>query len=107
MRVFTSALMVALMIVLGWALAPAASAQGAASGAPTMGGSYATAALNIGAAAGPVLGAFGLATGLGLIAPIWVASVLTAIALVIMLLTGRARTNSAVEANSWIIQMRC
>ena len=37
----------------------------AASGAPTMGGSYATAALNIGAAAGPVLGALGLATGLG------------------------------------------
>ena len=71
----------------------------AASGAPTMGGSYATAALNIGAAAGPVLGALGLATGLGLLAPVWVASVLTAIALVIMLLTRRALTKTAAEAN--------
>ncbi|MCS3844857.1 DHA1 family chloramphenicol resistance protein-like MFS transporter [Microbacterium sp. AK031] len=62
----------------------------AASGAPTMGGSYATAALNIGAAAGPVLGGVGLATGLGLLAPVWVAAALTAIALVIMLITGRA-----------------
>ncbi|MDA3626431.1 MFS transporter [Saccharopolyspora sp. WRP15-2] len=62
----------------------------AASGAPTMGGSYATAALNIGAAAGPALGAFGLATGLGTLAPVWVASVLTAVALVITLLSGHA-----------------
>ncbi|WP_148239398.1 Cmx/CmrA family chloramphenicol efflux MFS transporter [Ruania zhangjianzhongii] len=69
----------------------------AASGAPTMGGSYATAALNIGAAAGPVLGAVGLATGLGLLAPVWVASALTAIALVIMLLTGRALTQNPAE----------
>lgn len=67
----------------------------AASGAPTMGGSYATAALNTGAAAGPVLGAFGLKTGLGVLAPIWVASVLTAIALVIMLLTRRALPKTA------------
>lgn len=69
----------------------------AASDAPTMGGSYATAALNLGAAAGPVLGAFGLATGLGLLAPVWVAAVLTAVALVIMLLTGRALTMNAAE----------
>lgn len=61
----------------------------AASRAPTMSGSYATAALNIGAAAGPVLGASGLATGLGLLAPVWVASALTALALVVMLLSGR------------------
>lgn len=59
----------------------------AASGAPTMNGSCATAALNIGAAAGPVLGAFGFATGLGLLAPVWVAAALTAIALVVMVLT--------------------
>jgi len=62
----------------------------ASSGAPTMGGSYATAALNAGAAAGPVLGAFGLTTGLGLSAPMWTAAALTAAALVIMCLTGRA-----------------
>lgn len=70
----------------------------AASAAPTMGGSYATAALNIGAAAGPVLGAFGLATGLGLLAPVWVASTLTAIALVIMHRSGRALTKIGAEA---------
>lgn len=61
----------------------------AASAAPTMGGSYATASLNVGAAAGPVLGAIGLSAGLGLLAPVWVASVLTAIALVVMLLFRR------------------
>jgi DHA1 family chloramphenicol resistance protein-like MFS transporter len=71
----------------------------AASGAPTMGGSYATAALNIGAAAGPVFGAFALATGQGLLAPVWVASALTAIALVIMLLTRRTLTKTEVEVN--------
>jgi MFS transporter, DHA1 family, chloramphenicol resistance protein len=62
----------------------------AASGAPTMGGSYATMALNIGAAAGPLLGALGLATGAGaLAAPAWVAAALTAMALVVMLLSKR------------------
>ena len=59
----------------------------AASGAPTMGGSYATAALNIGAAAGPVLGALGLATGVGELAPVWVAAGLTALTLTVMLLS--------------------
>ena len=71
----------------------------AASGAPTMSGSYATAALNIGAAAGPVLGALGLASGLGLLAPVWVASALTAVALVIILLAGRALTKTDAEVN--------
>lgn len=61
----------------------------AASGAPTMGGSYATAALNVGAAAGPVLGALGLATGVGELAPVWVAAGLTALTLVVMLLSKR------------------
>ncbi|WP_238010015.1 Cmx/CmrA family chloramphenicol efflux MFS transporter [Dactylosporangium sp. AC04546] len=56
----------------------------AASEAPTMGGSYATAALNIGAAAGPAIGAVALAgsTDLG---PVWVAAVLTGIALLMLL----------------------
>ena len=61
----------------------------AAAGAPTMGGAYATAALNIGAAAGPVLGALGLATGAGALAPVWVAAALTALALLAMLLSKR------------------
>ncbi|WOC13714.1 Cmx/CmrA family chloramphenicol efflux MFS transporter [Gordonia sp. MP11Mi] len=56
----------------------------AADCAPTMGGSYATAALNIGAAAGPVLGALGLATGAGALAPVWAAAALTGVALVVM-----------------------
>ncbi|GAA1541777.1 MULTISPECIES: Cmx/CmrA family chloramphenicol efflux MFS transporter [Brevibacterium] len=61
----------------------------AASDAPTMGGSYATAALNIGAAAGPVLGAVALASGPGLVAPLWVASGLTAVSLVILVVSRR------------------
>lgn len=69
----------------------------AASGAPTMGGSYATIALNLGAAAGPALGAFGLTTGLGLLAPTWIAAALTAGALMIMLFAGRALTNTSTE----------
>lgn len=61
----------------------------AASGAPTMGGSYATAALNVGAAVGPVLGGFALTTGAGLLGPVWVATGLTGSALVVALLSRR------------------
>lgn len=66
----------------------------AASGAPTMAGSYATAALNTGAAAGPVLGALGLATGAGALAPVWVAATLTTLALLVMLVSRRALMTS-------------
>ncbi|NYI75716.1 Cmx/CmrA family chloramphenicol efflux MFS transporter [Nocardioides panzhihuensis] len=59
----------------------------AASGAPTMGGSYATAALNLGAAAGPILGALALTTEAAELAPVWVAAGLTALALAVMLLS--------------------
>ena len=55
----------------------------AASDAPTMGGSYATAALNIGAAAGPAIGAFTL-SGSSELGPVWVAAALTAAALLMM-----------------------
>lgn len=51
--------------------------------APTMGGSYATAALNIGAAAGPALAATTLSSRAGDLGPVWVSSLLVAIALVI------------------------
>lgn len=61
----------------------------AAADAPTMGGAYATAALNVGAATGPVLGTLALATGAGALAPAWVAAALTALALVIVLLSQR------------------
>ena len=60
----------------------------AASEAPTMGGSYATAALNIGAAAGPALGAVALESSSNL-GPVWAATALTALALLVMLPTLR------------------
>lgn len=56
-----------------------------AAGAPTMAGSYATAALNIGAAAGPIVAAATLATGAGDLGPVWASSLLVALALVIAL----------------------
>lgn len=56
-----------------------------ASGAPTMGGSYATAALNLGAAGGPVAAAATLQAGLGALGPVWASTVLVAIALSIAL----------------------
>jgi MFS transporter, DHA1 family, chloramphenicol resistance protein len=56
----------------------------AASEAPTMGGSYATVALNIGAAAGPAIGAVAL-TDSSNMGPVWVAAALTALALLVML----------------------
>lgn len=57
----------------------------AATGAPTMGGSYATMALNAGAALGPVLGGITLSAGFGLLAPVWVAALLVALAMLISL----------------------
>lgn len=54
----------------------------AASGAPTLGGSFATAALNVGAAVGPAAAAATIATGLGDRGPVWVAVAATALALV-------------------------
>ncbi|WP_433556411.1 Cmx/CmrA family chloramphenicol efflux MFS transporter [Pseudonocardia xinjiangensis] len=54
-------------------------------GAPTMGGSYATAALNIGAAGGPVVAAVALGSGAGDLGPVWVSALLVAAALLIAL----------------------
>jgi MFS transporter, DHA1 family, chloramphenicol resistance protein len=54
-----------------------------AADAPTMAGSYATAALNVGAATGPILAAFALATGPA--GPLWAAAVLVATALLLAL----------------------
>ncbi|MFI6263382.1 Cmx/CmrA family chloramphenicol efflux MFS transporter [Micromonospora sp. NPDC051006] len=57
----------------------------AAAGAPTMGGSYATAALNLGAAGGPVVAAATLGANAGDLGPVWVSGLLVAIALIIAL----------------------
>ncbi|MEU6803758.1 Cmx/CmrA family chloramphenicol efflux MFS transporter [Streptomyces neyagawaensis] len=54
-----------------------------AAGAPTMAGSYATAALNIGAAAGPVIAATTLGTRAGALGPLWASGVLVAVALLV------------------------
>jgi MFS transporter, DHA1 family, chloramphenicol resistance protein len=96
------------LLLLGWCalglwaahptvLLPLAFAQGAlafavgstliarvlyeAADAPTMAGSYATAALNVGAAAGPILAAFALAIGPA--GPLWAAAALVAAALLL------------------------
>ncbi|TVT53773.1 MFS transporter [Amycolatopsis rhizosphaerae] len=57
--------------------------------APTMAGSYATAALNVGAAAGPVLAAATLGTGLAQRGPVWASALLVAGALFLTLLLRR------------------
>ncbi|MBD3141965.1 Cmx/CmrA family chloramphenicol efflux MFS transporter [Microbispora bryophytorum] len=67
-----------------------------AAGAPTMAGSYATAALNVGAAAGPLLAAATLGTaalgeGAADLGPLWVSALLVAIALLIALPSGVVR----------------
>jgi DHA1 family chloramphenicol resistance protein-like MFS transporter len=55
----------------------------AATDAPTMGGSYATAALNLGATVGPALGAVAIA-GAGARGPLGVAVALSALALIVL-----------------------
>lgn len=54
-----------------------------AAGAPTMAGSYATAALNVGAAAGPLIAAATLNTAAGAHGPLWASGLLVAVALLI------------------------
>ncbi|MFB7650623.1 MULTISPECIES: Cmx/CmrA family chloramphenicol efflux MFS transporter [unclassified Streptomyces] len=61
----------------------------AASGAPTMAGSYATAALNTGAATGPVIAATTLHTPAGATGPLWVSGGLVAVALVVGVSLGK------------------
>lgn len=61
----------------------------AATGAPRMGGSYATMALNVGAALGPVLGGITLSAGSGQLSPVWVAMLLVSLALLIALAAPR------------------
>ncbi|GAA0923803.1 Cmx/CmrA family chloramphenicol efflux MFS transporter [Streptomyces thermoalcalitolerans] len=51
--------------------------------APTMAGSYATAALNVGAAVGPLIAATALGTAAGILGPLWASGLLVAIALLI------------------------
>ncbi|MFI2763490.1 Cmx/CmrA family chloramphenicol efflux MFS transporter [Streptomyces echinatus] len=59
-----------------------------AAGAPTMAGSYATAALNIGAAAGPLVAATTLGTPAGHLGPLWASGLLVALALLVAFFAG-------------------
>lgn len=52
-----------------------------APGAPTLAGSFATAAFNVGAAAGPWLGGLTIDAGFGFRSPVWVSAALMALAL--------------------------
>lgn len=54
-----------------------------AAGAPTMAGSYATAALNVGAAVGPLVAATTLSTSARDLGPLWASGLLVAVALLI------------------------
>jgi MFS transporter, DHA1 family, chloramphenicol resistance protein len=54
-----------------------------AAGAPTMAGSYATAALNVGAAVGPLIAAATLSTPVGDLGPLWASGLLVLVALLI------------------------
>ena len=55
----------------------------AAAGAPTMAGSYATAALNVGAVVGPIFAAAALGLIPGALGPVWAATIVTAAALLL------------------------
>lgn len=65
----------------------------AAGEAPTLAGGFATAALNVGAAAGPSIGALALDGGLGHRSPLWVSALLVGLAAVV---AGVWRRTSAV-----------
>jgi DHA1 family chloramphenicol resistance protein-like MFS transporter len=54
-----------------------------AAGAPTMAGSYATAALNLGAVTGPLVAATTLGTAAGDLGPLWTSGLLVAVALLL------------------------
>ncbi|MFD4988571.1 Cmx/CmrA family chloramphenicol efflux MFS transporter [Streptomyces sp. NPDC058374] len=73
----------ALSFALGSTLIARVLHEGA--GAPTMAGSYATAALNIGAAVGPLIAATTLTAGLGNRGPLWASGLLVALSLLVAL----------------------
>ncbi|MFC5821858.1 Cmx/CmrA family chloramphenicol efflux MFS transporter [Nonomuraea harbinensis] len=56
----------------------------AAAGAPTLGGAFATAAFNVGAALGPWLGGLAIGAGYGFRSPLWVSALLVALALAVL-----------------------
>ncbi|MBH5333448.1 MFS transporter [Streptomyces pactum] len=67
----------------------------AAPGAPTLAGAFATAAFNVGAAAGPWLGGLAIGAGLGYRSALWVSSALVALALAVAGAAWAARRGTA------------
>ncbi|WP_433519007.1 Cmx/CmrA family chloramphenicol efflux MFS transporter [Nonomuraea sp. CA-143628] len=70
----------------------------AATQAPSLGGSFATAALNVGAAAGPAIGGATIAAGLGYHSPLWVSAALVAAAFATAGLAQALRRHAVVAA---------
>ncbi|WP_158887415.1 Cmx/CmrA family chloramphenicol efflux MFS transporter [Amycolatopsis anabasis] len=75
----------------------------AAPGAPTLGGGFATAAFNVGAALGPTLGGVAIGAALGYRSALWVSALLVALALV---LAGAARLFAVGKAPSAALPRR-
>ncbi|MFD5701968.1 Cmx/CmrA family chloramphenicol efflux MFS transporter [Streptomyces lasiicapitis] len=74
----------------------------AATGAPTLAGGFATAALNLGAAVGPWAGGQAIASGLGYRSPLWVSALLVTLALTtagVALLARRRRQGRKIALN--------
>ncbi|MEV5867582.1 Cmx/CmrA family chloramphenicol efflux MFS transporter [Streptomyces tendae] len=69
-----------------------------AAGAPTMAGSYATAALNVGAVVGPLVAASTLGTASGDLGPLWVSGFLVALALLVAFSSRRVVSNLPADA---------
>ncbi|MER6581504.1 Cmx/CmrA family chloramphenicol efflux MFS transporter [Nonomuraea sp. NPDC001023] len=62
----------------------------AAAAAPSLGGSFATAALNVGATAGPAIGGAAIAAGLGYRSALWVSALLVVVALAVAAVVHRS-----------------
>lgn len=69
----------------------------AAGAAPTLGGSFATAAFNVGAAVGPAAGALAIGAGAGYRAPLWVSALLVTLAFAVAGVATAVRRRSAGE----------
>lgn len=69
-----------------------------AAGAPTMAGSYATAALNVGAVVGPLVAASTLGTASGDLGPLWASGFLVALALLVASSSRRVLSNLPADA---------
>lgn len=69
-----------------------------AAGAPTMAGSYATAALNVGAVVGPLVAASTLGTASGDLGPLWASGFLVALALLVAFSSRRVLSNLPADA---------